>query len=142
MVTAWPSARTVVALPVPTTAGTPSSRLTIAAWLVGPPWSVTMPAARFMIGTQSGSVISVTRMAPSRKLSMSAALRITHAVPCAIAVADRGAGGQHRAGFSAGGGGVNREPVFCDWTVSGRAWTMNSSPVTPSLAHSMSIGRP
>ena len=73
-----------MALPVPTTAGTPSSRLTIAAWLVGPPWSVTMPAARFMIGTQSGSVISVTRMAPSRKFSMSAALLITQAVPCAM----------------------------------------------------------
>ncbi len=73
-----------MALPVPTTAGTPSSRLTIAAWLVGPPWSVTIPAARFMMGTQSGSVISVTRMAPSRNFSMSAALRITHVVPCAI----------------------------------------------------------
>ena len=62
-----------VALPVPTTAGTPSSLLTMAAWLVGPPWSVTIPAARCMMGTQSGSVISVTRMEPSRNRSMSAA---------------------------------------------------------------------
>jgi hypothetical protein len=63
-----------VALPVPTMAGRPSSRLTMAAWLVRPPWSVTMAAARFMIGTQSGSVLPVTRIAPSTKRSMSRAL--------------------------------------------------------------------
>ena len=45
-----------MALPVPTIAGRPSSRLTIAACEVRPPWSVTIAAARFMIGTQSGSV--------------------------------------------------------------------------------------
>ena len=129
-----------MALPVPTTAGTPSSRLTIAAWLVGPPWSVTMPAARFMIGTQSGSVISVTRMAPSRKFSMSAALRITHAVPCAME-SPIAAPRASTVPCSSRWWRVNREPVFCDWTVSGRAWTINSSPVTPSRAHSMSIGR-
>ena len=28
-----------------------------------------------------------------------------------------------------------------DWTVSGRAWTTNRSPLRPSLAHSTSIGR-
>ena len=33
----------------------------LAAWLVAPPCSVMMPAARFMIGTQSGSVRSAMR---------------------------------------------------------------------------------
>src|SRR3546814_13564152 len=77
---------TSVALPVPTIAGTPSSRLTMAAWLVVPPWLVTMPAARFMTGTQSGSVVSVMRIDPSRNCSMSAAVRITQALPAAMAV--------------------------------------------------------
>ena len=130
-----------MALPVPTTAGTPSSRLTIAAWLVGPPWSVTIPAARFMMGTQSGSVISVTRMAPSRNVAMSAAVRMTQAVPCAIEspmadpVASTGP-------CSSRWWMVKCGPVRRDWTVSGRAWTMKSSPVSPSRAHSMSMGRP
>ena len=104
MVTAWPSARTSVALPVPTTAGMPSSRLTMAAWLVGPPWSVTMPAARFMMGTQSGSVISVTRMAPSRNRAMSAALRMTQTVPGAMASPMADAAVSTVPLFAAGGG--------------------------------------
>ena len=70
---------------VPTTAGIPSSRETIAAWEVRPPWSVMMPAARFMIGTQSGSVISVTSTAPSSNRSISSALLITCTLPAAIA---------------------------------------------------------
>jgi len=37
----------------------------IAAWLVIPPSSVTMPAARFIAGTMSGIVISVTITSPS-----------------------------------------------------------------------------
>ena len=113
----------------------------MAAWLVVPPWSVMIPAARFMIGTQSGSVISVTRMAPSRKRAMSRGSRITQAVPIAIA-------------------SPIAEPVRstlplllsryvlsvpaerADCTVSGRAWTRYSSPVSPSCAHSMSMARP
>ena len=46
-----PSFRTRVALEVPTTHGTPSSLLTIAAWLVMPPSSVTMPAVFSIRGT-------------------------------------------------------------------------------------------
>ena len=41
-------------VPVPTTAGTPSSRATIAAWQVRPPRLVTIAAAVFITGCQSG----------------------------------------------------------------------------------------
>ena len=49
---------------MPTTAGQPSSRLTIAAWQAMPPSSVTMAPARFMPGTMSGSVRSAARTLP------------------------------------------------------------------------------
>ena len=42
-----------------------------------------IPAARRMTGTQSGSVISVTRMAPSRKRAMSSGWRIRQAAALA-----------------------------------------------------------
>ena len=57
---------TSVAFCAPTTAGIPSSRATIAACEVRPPRSVTMAEATFMIGSQSGSVISVTSTSPLR----------------------------------------------------------------------------
>jgi hypothetical protein len=38
----------------------------MAAWQVRPPRLVTMAAARFITGSQSGSVMSVTRTSPSR----------------------------------------------------------------------------
>ena len=59
---------------VPTTAGRPSSRLTMAAWQVRPPRLVTMAAAFFMVGSQSGSVLSVTSTSPSLEL-----LQVLHA---------------------------------------------------------------
>jgi len=46
-------------------AGTPSSRETMAAWEVIPPSSVRIPADRFIAGTMSGAVISVTITSPS-----------------------------------------------------------------------------
>jgi hypothetical protein len=54
----WPVLITLVALPQPTIAGIPNSRAMMAAWQVRPPWSVTMAAACFMIGSQSGSVLA------------------------------------------------------------------------------------
>ncbi len=63
-VTISPSRNTDVAVRVPTTHGMPSSRLTIAAWQVVPPLSVTTPAARRMVGTQSGEVIAATSTSP------------------------------------------------------------------------------
>jgi hypothetical protein len=53
-----------VALPQPTIAGTPISRATMAAWQVRPPLLVMMALAFFMIGSQSGSVMSVTSTSP------------------------------------------------------------------------------
>ena len=56
-----------VALPEPTMQGMPNSRDTMAAWQVRPPRLVTMAAAIFMMGSQSGSVMSVTRTSPFLK---------------------------------------------------------------------------
>jgi hypothetical protein len=82
----WPSFRIRVALPVPTMAGNPSSRLTIAACDVRPPWSVTIAAARFMIGSQSGSVISVTRISPSSNVPRSVGSFSLRTLPAAMAL--------------------------------------------------------
>ena len=70
-VTVSPSARLASRRSVPTTHGTPSSRLTIAAWHVRPPRSVTMAAARFITGSQSGSVMAATSTSPAAKLDRS-----------------------------------------------------------------------
>ena len=51
---------------MPTTAGTPSSRATMAAWQVRPPRLVTIPAAFFITGSQSGVVVSATSTSPER----------------------------------------------------------------------------
>jgi hypothetical protein len=80
-VTSAPSGIDSVALPQPTTAGIPSSRAMIAAWQVRPPRLVTTAAARFMIGSQSGSVMSVTSTSPSRTCSIAETSRMTRTVP-------------------------------------------------------------
>ena len=54
-----------MAVRAPTTHGTPSSRLTMAAWQVMPPPSVTTAAARRSVGSQSGFVIGATSTSPS-----------------------------------------------------------------------------
>ena len=59
------------ALAHPTMAGIPNSRAIIAAWLVLPPFRVTIREASFIIGSQSGVVISVTRTSPFSKTSSS-----------------------------------------------------------------------
>lgn len=80
-VTSCWSYRTSVALPQPTMAGRPSSRLMMAACEVRPPRSVTMAAARFMTGTQSGSVVPVTSTEPSLNRVMSSALSMIDTRP-------------------------------------------------------------
>ena len=70
-VTDWPSLSRLVPSPVPTTAGMPSSRAMMAAWQVRPPRLVTMAEARFMTGSQLGSVMSVTSTSPGWTLSIS-----------------------------------------------------------------------
>ena len=132
-VTSPAPARAVVAPTVPTMAGMPSSRATIAACEVRPPRSVTMPPAIFMTGSQSGSVISVTRMSPRLEL-VGLARVVKHAYAAAHdALADRRA--PRRAGSrapssrrGAASGAVRR---LC--TVSGRAWTTKSSPLIAVL---------
>ena len=65
----------------PTTAGMRCSRARIAAWQVRPPRSVTIAAARFMIGSQSGFVVSATKTSPSANWANSDGSRITHTRP-------------------------------------------------------------
>src|SRR4051812_45607878 len=85
---ASPSTRTrspvlirAVALPVPTTAGMPYSRATIAAWDMIPPMSETVAAILPNTGVQLGEVTGATRISPSASLPMSRTSRMTRAVP-------------------------------------------------------------
>ena len=64
-VTMVPVTSARVASCAPTMHGSPSSRATIAACDVMPPASVTIAAARRMIGTQSGDVMCVTSISPA-----------------------------------------------------------------------------
>ena len=69
---------------VPTTAGMPSSRAMIAAWQVRPPRLVTIAEARFMIGSQSGSVMSATRTSPASKSCICSTDASTFTAPAPI----------------------------------------------------------
>ena len=80
---------------VPTMAGNPSSRLTIAAWQVRPPRLVTMAAAFFITGSQSGSVLSVTSTSPGLKLADLVDVGDHAARAPGRSVAHALAGGQH-----------------------------------------------
>jgi hypothetical protein len=63
-VTVMPSRRTCVPTCVPTTAGRPNSRATIAQWHKTPPESATIALTVANRGTQVGTVISHTMMSP------------------------------------------------------------------------------
>ena len=80
-VTGWPSLIFFVASPQPTTAGMPSSRAMIAAWHVRPPRLVTIADARFITGSQSGSVMSATSTSPVSTRAISRMSRMTRAGP-------------------------------------------------------------
>ena len=56
----------------------------IAAWQVRPPRLVTMAAARFITGSQSGSVMSATRTSPDLTRSISAGDLTRRTTPCPI----------------------------------------------------------
>src|ERR687892_2855894 len=78
----WPVLMTVVPMLVPTTAGTPHSRATIALWERIPPTSDTTAPARENSGTHGGRVISTTMISPSSRSSVAWARdRQTRAVP-------------------------------------------------------------
>ena len=53
----------------------------MAAWQVRPPRLVTMAEARFITGSQSGSVMSATSTSPSRTRLISAVLAMMRARP-------------------------------------------------------------
>ena len=61
----------------------------IAAWQVRPPRLVTMALARFMIGSQSGSVMSATSTSPGLKSRIWSADASTRTAPGADLLADR-----------------------------------------------------
>src|SRR3569833_1809143 len=121
-----PSFIFTVAFSVPTIATAPNSRAMIAAWLVRPPLLVTIPATFFKIGSQSGLVVSVTRISPSCSLAASPGELIIRAGPQVILFptasplvrifpfsAGRGgrgggAGGGRGAGAGRAGGGAGR----------------------------------
>ena len=120
-----PSSSTVVASPQPTTAGMPSSRAMIAAWQVRPPRLVTIAAARFITGSQSGSVMSVTSTSPACTRSISAADLIS------AHRALRRSSGRWRGRWPAPSDVAFEavaaqlvSPRSCDFTVSGRACRM------------------
>ncbi len=56
----------------------------MAAWQVRPPRFVTIADARFMTGSQSGSVMSATRTSPLSTRAISLTLRMTRAGPAPI----------------------------------------------------------
>ena len=62
----WPVRIWDVARPVPTTAGSPYSRHTIAACDITPPTSVTVAVIFEKIGAHAGDVLPQTRISPSR----------------------------------------------------------------------------
>ena len=80
----WPPFMVSVAFLVATIQGICSSRDTIAAWHVVPPELVTIALAFFMAGTQSGAVISVTKMSSCWNFLMSETSKITLAFPATI----------------------------------------------------------
>ena len=119
----------------------PSSRAMIAAWQVRPPRFVTIAEARFMMGSQSGSVMSATSTSPAENSCIRSTDWSTRTAPdpifCPIA--------RPSTSTSPRPSRRNRCTDVADrrdCTVSGRAWRMYSRPSTPSLPHSMSIGRP
>ena len=125
-VTSRPSSRSLVAFLVPTTAGMPSSRAMIAAWQVRPPRLVTIAEARFMIGSQSGSVMSATSTSPSLKSCISSEDPSTRTAPAPIFCPMARPSTSTSAFFVTALSILNRSsaPTRRDCTVSGRAWRM------------------
>ncbi|MNY33803.1 hypothetical protein D3C86_1680990 [compost metagenome] len=122
-VTSVPSFSKSVASPQPTTAGTPSSRAMMAAWQVRPPRLVTMAEARFITGSQFGSVMSATSTSPgcTRSISDGSLITRTGPVPIFWPIA--------RPLVSTGAVPLSLKrcsALPADWlfTVSGRAWRM------------------
>nr|WP_259299887.1 hypothetical protein [Streptomyces aurantiacus] len=133
-----PSGRTVVASSRARTAGSPSSRATIAAWESRPPVSVTTAATTPNNGVHAGSVVRHTSTSPDRTRPKSPGPRTTRTGPTAQpglpgtpvrTVPVPSPAGSAAAVVPAGRG-----------LVTGRAWRIQSR--EPVIAHSMSCGPP
>jgi len=111
---------------VPTIAGSPSSRLTIAAWQVRPPRLVMIAEAFFMAGSQSGSVLSATRISPSLNSRRNSTLRDNPHRTARDAFPDAPAGDEHGTPRSLSRKVCTTSRFLPACTVSGRAWTMNN----------------
>src|SRR5262249_49938313 len=79
----WPVLIVAVARPVPTTAGFPYSRDTIAACDMTPPMSVTVAFILGKIGAHAGDVIVQTRISPSSIVPINSGSLSTRAGPSA-----------------------------------------------------------
>ena len=114
-----------VALTEPTMAGIPSSRAIIAAWHVRPPRLVTNALARFITGSQLGSVISATNTSPTCTKCMSAGSKTirTGPTPTFCVTARPTTNGTALCLFSLKVS-VTLFNDSCDLTVSGRACKM------------------
>jgi len=98
----------------------------IAAWQVRPPRLVTIAEARFMIGSQSGSVMSATSTSPGLKVCMSSSEVSTRTGPAPIFWPIARPSTRTGAPLVVAGSILNRSsaPVRRDCTVSGRACRM------------------
>ena len=130
----------LVAFLVPTTQGIPSSLEIIAAWQVLPPVFVTIALACFIIGTQSGSVISVTSTLPGMNFSISLTWSILQIFPAPILLPTL-VPLSIVSLFSRSSYCSTTFTSSLDLTVSGLAWRINNLFVFLSNAHSISIGR-
>ena len=96
----------------------------IAAWHVRPPRLVTIAAARFITGSQFGSVMSVTSTSPGCTCSISCDVFDDAHRTDADLLADRAAGDQHVAVAGQPEALLRVGEFDCDFTVSGRACRM------------------
>ena len=84
----------------------------IAAWQVRPPRLVTIAAARFITGSQSGSVISVTSTSPACTRSISRRRPNEAHLALPDLLADGAAGREHPARAASGDSGAGARHLF------------------------------
>ena len=142
-VTISPSRSKSVAFTEPTIAGIPNSRAIIAAWQVRPPRLVTKAAARFITGSQFGSVMSATNTSPGCTSCICAGSNTMRTGPTpTFCVTARPATNGLAECFCSLYDSVTLFNSSCDLTVSGRACKIYSLLSKPFLPHSISIGQP
>ena len=132
-----------VAFTEPTMAGMPSSRAIMAAWQVRPPRLVTNALARFMTGSQFGSVMSATNTSPGCTKCISAGSSTIRTGPTpTFCVTARPTTKGVAACLLSLKVSVTLLADSCDFTVSGRACKIYNLLSMPFFPHSISIGQP